>query len=294
MDLPKVSIIVPVHNSIDYTLRFLETAKLLEYDNYEIIIVDDGSTDGTEEKISQLYPDVIILKGDGDYWWTKSINAGVKYALAKGTDYILTLNNDNEVDKNLLNELIKTARAHPKSVVGAKVYEKGKDNVVYIGGGKHRFLTPPHFFILPYGNIDNEKNNELREVDFITGMGCLIPAEVFNEVGCYNEDFLPQYFADAEITLRAKKHGYKLIFNPNAKIWNDVTSRSWKFPEQINFKAIKYILFHKGSPYNLKAIRYIYFTYWPKLLIIPALLILYGRCFIGISIVLVKKLIKSV
>ncbi|MEW5819691.1 MAG: glycosyltransferase family 2 protein [Cyanobacteriota bacterium] len=279
---PKVSIIVPIHNSLNYTLKFLESIKKVNYTNYEIIIVDDGSTDGSYEKISELYPNIILLRGDGDYWWTKSINTGIKYALKNNPDFILTLNNDVEVDKDIITNLIKCYNNNPDSIIGSKVYKKSTIEEVFFGGGKISWLIPSHFNIAPYGNLDNEPYSKVREVDFLTGMGCLFHAKMFHAIGFLNEEKLPQYYADGEITLRAKKTGYKLLFCPEAKLWNCVESTSWYFPDKFNLANLKKLLYHKGSPYYIKATSYMYFHYWPKTIGWLAFTLLYFKCFIGL------------
>lgn len=292
---PKIAVIVPIHNRIGYTLKFLESMSLVDYSNYEIIIIDDGSTDGSSEIITKKYPDVTLLKGDGDYWWTKSINTGVSYALKNNSDYILTLNNDVEVDKNIIKQLVKCSLENPNAIVGAKVLDRRDEQKVFFGGGKMDWIFPPHFNVLPYGNNDNEHYSRIREVDFLAGMGCLIPANVFKQIGLYNEEFLPQYFADGEFTLRAQKRGFKLLFCPDAKVLNNVESISWSFPEKITLNSLKQILFHKGSCYYLKATKYVYFTYWSKPLGVVAFSLLYLKCAAGIFLSILpggKSIIK--
>ena len=81
MDKENVYIIIPVHNRKEITLKCLDTLKQNgDLDKYYVIVIDDGSTDGTSEAIQSLYPDVIILTGDGNLWWTGAIKKGMEYA----------------------------------------------------------------------------------------------------------------------------------------------------------------------------------------------------------------------
>ena len=123
-------------------------------------------------------------------------------------------------------------------------------------------------------------------------MGTLVPAEVFKKIGLYNEDYLPHYYADSEFSLRAKKLGYGLLFNPNAKLWNN-TESSWFFPKKFYPGIFKDLLFHTRSPYFLKATLFYYYNYWPKLIWFVPFLILYIKCFIGILLAMKRSVINK-
>src|SRR6266567_5032327 len=102
LGLPKISIITPIHNGVEYTIEYLESLSKVEYSNYEIIIIDDGSTDGSSEIIARDFPQVRLLKGDGNLWWSGGTNMGIRDALARGTDLILTMNNDVKIAPDCL------------------------------------------------------------------------------------------------------------------------------------------------------------------------------------------------
>jgi GT2 family glycosyltransferase len=272
--VPKVYIVTPIHNGLDYTREFLRTVERNNYPDFKIIIVDDGSTDGSAEFISQNHPEVIILKADGNFWWTKATNLGVQYAIDNDADYILTVNNDVELDTNLISELVNCAVENPGSLVGAKVYSKSEPNKVNWGGGKiNPPFKSPHFLTLPFGS-DDKNYQKIREVDFLTGMGCLIPVEVFKKFGLFNEKYLPHYCADTELSVRAQKQGYKLLFCPEAFLFNN-TQSSWREDERLKTFNIKNILFHVKSPYLIKANVYFYLTTYPNNLGLIAFAYLY-------------------
>src|ERR1044071_9943972 len=97
--LPAIYIIIPVHNRLEATRRCLESLRNQMFTRFQILLVDDGSTDGTSEFVKENYPDVMLLTGDGNLWWTGAINLGIRYALLRGSanDAVLVINNDVEV-----------------------------------------------------------------------------------------------------------------------------------------------------------------------------------------------------
>src|SRR5262245_43379861 len=94
MPNPSVAVVVPVHGRLPLTLRFIDSFRRVHYPHYRIVIVDDGSPDGTATTLAREHPDVVVLRGNGNLWWAGATNRGVRYALGQGFDYVLTVNND--------------------------------------------------------------------------------------------------------------------------------------------------------------------------------------------------------
>jgi len=87
-------IIIPIFNRIEYTKGCLLSLYKQTYKNFKIVVINDGSTDGSGKVLERDFPSVHVINGDGNLWWTAATNLGVKFALKNGADYILTLNND--------------------------------------------------------------------------------------------------------------------------------------------------------------------------------------------------------
>jgi GT2 family glycosyltransferase len=251
----------------------------VDYENYQILIIDDGSTDNSIWKIQSLYPDIQILQGDGDLLWTKSVNIGIDQAVKNNADYIITLNNDLIADKNFINALIECAKNNPDAIIGSKVYYVYPE--ICHGGGKKNLLFPPNFNIKPFGNFDNPEYQQTREVDIVAGVGMLIPVKIIESLGMLNEKDYPHYYSDTEYMLRAKKAGYKVIFCPESKIF-DNPQTTWKFPDKYYPNIINDLLFNKRSGYFVKANFSLYKNYWPKAIWFIPFYLLYIKCFAGV------------
>lgn len=267
---PRISIITPIFNGIEHTVAYLESLSRLTYANYEVIIVDDGSTDGSAETIAARFPGVRIVGGTGNLWWAGGTNLGIRTALAGGTDFILTMNNDVAVAPDLLEALVACAAAYPGAIVGGKVYFMDDPQRIWSAGGRLNWLSGKTLVQVGHGEVDREEFCRRERMDFLTGMNVLIPAAVFEKIGFYDAEHFPQYHADTEFTLRARKAGIPIIFEPAAKVWNRVESTFMqRFIRGGAFgaSAIRELLTSIRSPMNLSCYWLLHRRYCPPLLI---------------------------
>lgn len=218
---PFVSIVIPAHNCLDETLDCINSLKCMTYSNFEIIVIDDGSTDGTAEILRREHPDVKVLSGDGNLWWSGSTNWGIRESLERNCDYVLTLNQDAVVDPLMLSAMVRTAQENRGALVGAKVYYYHQPNKIWFAGGKVRGKIW-NLYVVGHGEEDRGQYDVLTEMDWLTGMGMLIEASVFKRVGLIDQRAFSQYYADADFSMRAKKEGFKLLYEPSARIWHKV------------------------------------------------------------------------
>ena len=114
-----VTVVIPVHNRKHFTRDCLASLKAQTRQPDGIIIVDDGSTDGTGEMLQYDFPEVTVLSGDGNLFWTAAINKGIKYALDHGSRFILTLNNDTVASPDFIEKMMMAATEYPNALVGA-------------------------------------------------------------------------------------------------------------------------------------------------------------------------------
>ena len=261
---PPVAVVVPVHNHLPLTLSFLDSFGQVRYPNYLLIVVDDGSTDGTAEAMAKQYPQVVRLQGDGNLWWAGAVNRGVRHALAEGFQYVLTINNDTSVSPDFLDQLVETAERYPRSIVGARINIMDEPERIWAVGGLVQWSSGVLLQLRCCGLREKEVLVTLPDpcpADVLTGCGTLVPTDCYREVGLYDERWLPQYHGDSEFVLRARRRGYQPLVALRAVIWNNarVTCTS---PN----------LFSRRSPWYWRPVFAILFRYCPWRYI-PSLLI---------------------
>lgn len=210
-----IYIVIPVYNRKEFTKNCLLSLRKQTYQNFKTVIIDDGSTDGTAEMLANDFPEVQVIKGDGNLWWTAATNLGVKYALENNADYVLTLNNDTIAIEDFLEKMIYWADKTPNSLLGAFAIDADTKKPVY-GGEIINWKWANSKFLLDI--LPKEQWHGLHEVTHFPGRGLLIPIEVFKKIGLYDEKHFPHYAADYDFTHRAIRAGYKVYCNYDAKL----------------------------------------------------------------------------
>jgi hypothetical protein len=220
----KLSIIIVNFNGKDLTLNCLESIySRLESIDFEVIVVDNASHDGSLEAISSEFPEVITIKNASNLGFSKANNEGIK--IAKG-DYILLLNNDTLLEGGNFNNLINyTEDNMDVGILGCRINNSDGSLQLscYRFPGIWEMFT--HYAGLTkafpnsrlFGDHRNWPHNEIREVDFVIGAFFLVKRSIFDGIGLLDEDF----FLNAEETefcLRAKKAGFKTVFHPGYTI----------------------------------------------------------------------------
>lgn len=280
---PLVAIVVPVHNNKEDTAEFLESLKKVTHPNYKIIIIDDGSTDGTEDMIKEKYPYVIVLEGDGNLWWSCATNMGIEKAIEIGADYVLLGDNDAVADSEWISALVDTAEKNPKSIVTSKVYYSNDSKRISFAGGDINRLSG-EFETIGINKIDNELYNIQKDVKWTACSGTLVNTSFFNDIGLMDYKNFPQYWADLDFTYRAYKKGYRIIYEPKSMMWHKVSSTVKKeVPTASSSPTFLYLMRDIRSITNLRVVTKFYLRHYP-IGLIPYLLIRTGR--------LIKNLIK--
>lgn len=252
-----VYVLIPAHNNKNEVLGLLECLSRQTCRDIKIVLVDDGSTDGTEKEVASRFPQVTTLKGDGNLWWTGANVLGVTYLLdvARDGDFVLLINNDLVVDDDYVRQLVSCSERLGRALVGSTTVDS-KDHRRMLGGIRldSKLRSTLNSDVAVIGEIEWD-----AQVDVLPGRGTLIPLEVFHRVGNFNERRLPHYGADYEFTARAKRAGFLLAVSHRAKVYANLGITGIHPPDRLTLSMVECgrLLFSRKSSANL----YYHLTY---------------------------------
>jgi GT2 family glycosyltransferase len=214
IELKKVAIIIVTWNRRSDLLECLDSLAKLSYPTYEVIVVDNASTDGSAHEVSQRFPHVTLIKNVENLGFVGGNNIGIDLARGKGAEYIFLLNDDTIVTPDLITELVKIAEsAIDIGIVGASVYSYHQPTeVLFKGGNINRWFGTT-------ASEDSEPLKAVRQFDYVAGCSMLVKKNVIDKIGLLDSRFF-MYFEDTDWCFRARKAGYRIVCTPQAKVWH--------------------------------------------------------------------------
>ncbi len=210
---PDVSIVIPVFNHFADTYRcLLSILKNTLYVNYEVIIADDNSNDITK-CVGKVAKGIVIIRNESNMRFLKNCNNAALHAKGK---YILFLNNDTQVRLNWLFPLFQIMESDKTiGLAGSKLI--GADGLVQEAGG----IVFRDGSAINYGrgmSIKNAELNYVRDVDYISGASILVRADLWREIGGFDERYAPAYCEDSDLAFEIRKKGYRVVYQPASEV----------------------------------------------------------------------------
>ena len=222
----KIAIIIPTYNrrkSVENLLSCIKSQELDSSIELTTFLVIDGSTDGTIELVKNDFSEVICVMGSGTWWFTKSINEGIKIALTTNPDFVLTLNDDIVLRTNYIKSLVETYKQIDKdSILGSISLTISEPYRLFISGVRStNFYTYSARQYRPF--MDEVTPTELSGVfpsTWVPSRGMLIPMTILKKLDFLDEKF-PQYGSDTDLWYRAMKIDVKTYVSYNSIVYND-------------------------------------------------------------------------
>lgn len=210
---PQVSVLIPVYGKVEYTLACLKSiGDHLPKVSFEVIVMDDQSPDGSVKFLQQV-KNLRVIVNPQNLGFLRSCNNGASHAQG---EYLFFLNNDTQVKSGWLDELVATFTAFPNcGLAGSKlIYPDGllqeAGGIVWQDGsawnyGSRQDPALPEF-------------NYAREVDYISGAAIMVPAKLFQDVGCFDERYTPAYYEDTDLAMSMRAQGKSIIYQPLSEV----------------------------------------------------------------------------
>jgi GT2 family glycosyltransferase/glycosyltransferase involved in cell wall biosynthesis len=209
----EVSIIIPVFNQFQYTHACVASLQTVEEPvPFEVIVVDDCSTDETPKLVPQM-DGVVYLRNETNSGFIISCNRGAEKARGK---YLVFLNNDAIVTKGWLTTLLNTFAEEPKAgIVGSKlVYPDGR--LQEAGGITWRDASGWNYG--KFDDADKPRYNYLREVDYCSAAALMVPKALFQSVGGFDLCYAPAYYEDTDLSFKIRDQGYRVLYQPVSRV----------------------------------------------------------------------------
>ncbi|OOM75831.1 N-acetylglucosaminyl-diphospho-decaprenol L-rhamnosyltransferase [Clostridium puniceum] len=219
-----VYIIVLNYNNFEDTVECIDSLEEIKYDNYKIVIIDNKSTDSSNQILREKYSKkYVYIENDKNLGYAGGNNKGVKYALVNNAQYICILNNDTVVKENFLKKLVNCMELNLNcGIVGPVILEYYNPKIVQSSGAVIKLIKGDMSPINSHKNIE-ELNEEIIKCDYIGGACILIRREVIEKIGLIPEDYF-LFYEETDWCYKAKQYGYDIVCFTPAQIFHKGSS----------------------------------------------------------------------
>jgi len=239
---PKIFIIILSYNGAPVLRACLNSIFKINHSNFEVVIVDNASTDGSLEAARQQFPKCHFIKNEANLGYSAGNNVGIRFALERMADYVLLLNQDTLVEKDFLEKLLEAAGDEPRAGILSPLIMDVRKRIWFSGGEINWWkMKTIHLRYtgrkLPY------------ETEFVSGCAMMIKAEVFRRIGLLDEDYF-LYWEDTDFSFRAKRAEFALLIVPESRITHLEKSEERK-ENKVYWLVISGLMFFQKNSSNL-------------------------------------------
>lgn len=271
-----VYILLPVHNRREVTRRFVACLKDQTYRHYRLLLIDDGSTDGTAGMVRNELEEVTVITGSGDWWWAGSLQQGYEWLRRQSVadnDLVLIANDDTEFAPDFLARAVALMRGRGGLLLASSF---SRSNGRLVSGGVK----------IDWRRLKFASTQNPDEIDCLPTRGLFMQVADFLGLGGFYPRLLPHYLSDYEFTLRARRRGMRLWVNDGLKVLVDETTTGFREFEGENINVFLRRYFAKNSDANP--------FYWSAFLLLacpwPWILLSLMRVWYGTAVKVVRSI----
>jgi len=278
LETAPTAVVIPVHGGLPLTVQCLDSLRACDPLPVMVIVVDDGSPDGTAAHLAAHYPDVHVVEGDGNLWWSGGINAGCAHALEAGAETLILLNNDNvSVSPNLLTELVRLLDERGGCVGATLLMESPSgERLIFACGGNINWRRGGTELRLS-GRPFREAVEPVSECAWLPGMATAFAAETFRRLGGMDARAFPQSRGDADFTMRARRLGMTSQVSTACWIVNDRSQVPFGFDRRLSVRDLFRGLVVRNSNYQLRSTVLFFLRHCPPRWLVPSLISFYAH-----------------
>jgi len=201
----------------------LDSVSAIDYPNYSVMVIDNGSTDNSVKMVNENFPKVDILELKDNYGFAGGYNRCFTQLRDEYSEFVLLLNNDTEIDSNILSSFMQAKDMYgDNNLYGGKIFYKKNPEVIWYAGGNVnlKYLKLSHRGIR---QTDSAEYSKPMQTDYVTGCCLFTSMEVINQLNGFDESF-NMYGEDVDLSLRAKQKGINCYYWPDAKLYHHVSA----------------------------------------------------------------------
>lgn len=236
----KICILLPVHNRREITRGFVECLKAQTFTGFHLVLIDDGSADGTAGMVREAIPDVTVLRGEGDWWWAGSLQRGLEWLKENVTDrdaLILFINDDVRFAPDYLAHAVQVMAGRKGVLMLSRLRPKGgevQESGIAADLKRLRF----------------EVASSAEAINCLSTRGLFIHWEDVQAIGDFHPKLLPHYLSDYEYTTRACRKGFRCETSGELVIESNEETTGYHVIAERRFGAYLKKYFSKKSPGN--------------------------------------------
>lgn len=241
--MSRLFILLPVYNRRKITENFVRSLQKQTFQNFHLVLIDDGSTDGTYESILEMVTSerLTILKGKGNWWWAGSLQKAYIWFQSRSIneeDFILIINDDTSFDADFLNIGVNLLESNENTLILAECFDEKTQKLIDKG------------CFVDWRSLNIRQPNDDEEINCFSTRGLFFRVKDFFRIGGFYPKLLPHYLSDYEFTIRAKRRGYKLLTNERLKLYSDENSTGHRSQKEKNLFVFLKTIFLKRNTYN--------------------------------------------
>jgi len=235
---PSVYIVVLNYRMREQIINCVRSLLQIGYPNYRIVVVDNGSNDDIEEAIRREFSSVTVIQTGGNLGYTGGNNAGIRYALDNGAEYVLIVNPDTvAVNPRFVGEMVVHMESHPETgIAGPRVFLRAREsvqNTVLFAPGLWRNMAHWLRYRIAPKSLEFS-GNEVVEAETLNGVCLLIRAECLRQIGLFDENIF-MYIEDADMDYRARAKGWQVKYLPVDSVIHLQKQEGYHMTGMVNF-----------------------------------------------------------
>ncbi len=210
--MSRVYILMPVHNRKSTTARFIDCLQAQTCEDYRLVLIDDGSTDGTATMVEQRLPGTVVLRADGGRWWAGSLQLGYDWLKSNepaDDEVVLIINDDTHIEPEFIATGLRLLGSRKRVMLHARCLDKQTGDLLDDG-------VNVDWKRMTFSQVHNSD-----QINCLSTRGLFLRVSDFLATGGFRPRQLPHYLSDYEFTIRAQRGGVTAVIDPQLRLWTD-------------------------------------------------------------------------